>query len=121
MSALKLVLKWKWYNMIASGEKKEEYREITAYWLARLFYICDSRKNLHEIHRKDAKRIIEDWEQNGLRYGNLWPKHNSVDLFAGYETDRPTMRKEIRDIEIREGKPEWGAQPGKKYFVIELK
>ena len=33
---LHLVLKRKWWDMIASGEKKEEYREVCHYWAARL-------------------------------------------------------------------------------------
>lgn len=34
---LHLVLKAQWYNMIESGEKREEYREMKPYWLQRLF------------------------------------------------------------------------------------
>lgn len=34
---LHLVLKSKWYDMIASGEKKEEYRAITPYWTKRIW------------------------------------------------------------------------------------
>lgn len=33
---LDLVLKGKWYDMIASGQKTEEYREIKPYWEKRL-------------------------------------------------------------------------------------
>lgn len=36
MKTLDLVLKGKWYDMIASGEKTEEYREIKPYWEKRL-------------------------------------------------------------------------------------
>lgn len=36
MKILDLVLKGKWYDMIASGEKREEYREIKPYWEKRL-------------------------------------------------------------------------------------
>jgi len=32
---LHLTLKKKWFDMIASGEKKEEYREIKPYWMKR--------------------------------------------------------------------------------------
>jgi len=35
-NTLFLPLKSEWYNMIESGVKKEEYREIKEYWLARL-------------------------------------------------------------------------------------
>lgn len=34
---LDLVLTHKWYDKIASGEKKIEYREIKPYWTKRLF------------------------------------------------------------------------------------
>lgn len=37
MKILHLVLKKRWYDMIASGEKTEEYREIKPYWSNRLF------------------------------------------------------------------------------------
>jgi hypothetical protein len=36
MKILHLTLKKKWFDMIASGEKKEEYREIKPYWIKRL-------------------------------------------------------------------------------------
>ena len=37
MKTLHLTLKKKWFDMILSGEKKEEYREIKEYWTNRLF------------------------------------------------------------------------------------
>lgn len=36
MQILYLSLKAQWYEMIESGEKKEEYREIKEYWFKRL-------------------------------------------------------------------------------------
>lgn len=36
MTTLHLTLKKQWFNMIASGEKKEEYREVKPYWITRL-------------------------------------------------------------------------------------
>ena len=36
MKTLKLTLKKKWFDMILSGEKGEEYREIKPYWVSRL-------------------------------------------------------------------------------------
>ena len=36
MKVLHLTLKKKWFDMIASGEKREEYREIKLYWNRRL-------------------------------------------------------------------------------------
>lgn len=42
MKTLHLVLKAKWYDMIASGEKKEEYRENTSYWMKRIGKLHDA-------------------------------------------------------------------------------
>ena len=38
MKILELPLKKEWYNMIESGEKREEYREIKQYWQKRLAF-----------------------------------------------------------------------------------
>lgn len=37
METLHLVIKHKWFDMIASGEKIEEYREMTNYWKKRIW------------------------------------------------------------------------------------
>lgn len=37
MTTLHLTLKKQWYQMIASGAKTEEYRDIKPYWTKRLF------------------------------------------------------------------------------------
>jgi len=39
---LHLNLKKKWFDMIVSGEKKEEYRDITAYWARRFSIAADA-------------------------------------------------------------------------------
>ena len=36
MKILHITIKKKWFDLIASGEKKEEYREIKDYWIRRL-------------------------------------------------------------------------------------
>ena len=35
---LTLSVKKEWFDKIVSGEKKEEYREVKSYWVARLYY-----------------------------------------------------------------------------------
>lgn len=44
MKILDLPLKAKWYEMIESGNKKEEYREIKKYWIGRLVAIPMKRQ-----------------------------------------------------------------------------
>lgn len=39
MKILNLNLEKKWFDMIAAGVKREEYRAITAYWTRRLFQL----------------------------------------------------------------------------------
>lgn len=36
-AVLPLVVKGKWYEMIERGEKREEYRLLTDYWMKRIF------------------------------------------------------------------------------------
>ena len=94
MRELKLVLKKRWYDMIASGEKKEEYRELKPYWINRL---------------------------GG--YGLPWEDqdYEIVTFYLGYAKDRPSMTFKIEDIVVtNNGRPEWGAEPDKSYFIIKL-
>ena len=55
---LHLTLKKEWFNKIASGEKKEEYREVKSYWVKRLFHWCPTHHNVEkqfdEIHFRNG-------------------------------------------------------------------
>lgn len=44
---LHLVLKGKWYDMIESGEKTEEYRETKDYWIKRIIETKHERVCFH--------------------------------------------------------------------------
>ena len=103
MKALKLVLKKKWYDMIASGEKKEEYRDITAYWIARM---ANASKDTHSV------------DNLGREYTDR--EYSNVTFYLGYAKDRPSMTFKIKEIVLSEGKPEWGAEQGVVYYVIKL-
>lgn len=92
MKTLHLTLKKKWFDMIASGEKKEEYREVKPYWETRL------------------------WAKKGV----CVPKFDRVMFANGYSAQSPRMSFNVEYIAIREGRSEWGAEPDKKYFVIKL-
>ena len=95
MKELKLVLKKKWYDLIDSGEKKEEYRDLTIFWEKRL------------------------WE-HFVDYPTGPKEFDAVTFYLGYAKDRPSMSFEWKGTEIRTGKEEWGAEPGTEYFVIKL-
>jgi hypothetical protein len=92
-----LNLKKQWFDMIAIGEKKEEYRELKPYWNKRF------KNNL--------------FKKKGVWY----PVEAMVLCFRnGYSADAPTIYIEVKSITIRTGKDNWGAQSGKKYWVLEL-
>ena len=105
MKALDLVLKKKWYDMIDSGEKIEEYREVKPYWVKRLTSLrCGS---LLFSHRNSYQPIP-------------FKDYTHVVFHLGYSKDRPSMTFAIKEIVYDGGKPEWGAEKGETYFVIRL-
>lgn len=102
--------------MIESGEKPEEYREIKPYWIKRL---VNPRMLI------DAKLPESEWPQH---IETIWPDHfkfirNRFDIVEaknGYSKSSPKWRRKFIEVNIDYGKPEWGAEPGKLYFVIKL-
>jgi len=87
---LHLVLKKKWFDMILSGAKTEEYREIKPFW---------------------TKRILERWEND---------RQSTITFLHGYSKNRRQMIVEFKSLDQRCGRPEWGAQHDIKYYVLGL-
>jgi len=116
MKALHLTLKKKWFDMIASGDKKEEYREIKPYWISRLVdKIGVPRK--WEVEEGFAFKLKGVEPLCSMESGQ---PYDCVEFRNGYSKDAPRIRLEIRDITQGYGKEEWGAEYGKPYFVIKL-
>lgn len=119
---LYLTLKKKWFDMIASGDKPEEYREVNMFWAKRL---CNRIPTPHGGFLSPINSVLLGEDLSGWKKftGGCSPfkEWDSV-LFAngGHFGDVPKQTKKFLGIEIREGRPEWGAEPGKKYFVIKL-
>lgn len=122
MKTLHLTLKKKWFDMIDSGEKLEEYREIKPYWGARLLYNIPVPWGGYLTPWRDIER--GDFEFNGwsnfISPNSIFEKYDVVKARNGYAKDSPVWIRKFLGTELREGKPEWGAEPGKKYFVIKL-
>ncbi len=49
VAVLHLVLKKKWYDMIAEGKKAEEYREVKQYWQTRIRNWLKKRAKRHVV------------------------------------------------------------------------
>jgi hypothetical protein len=105
---LKLTLKKKWFDLVGNG-KEEEYREIKPFWERQLV------SSYNEMPFVNQSSI---YESMGISHSRKFDKV----LFAngGHFGDVPKKMFECNGIEIREGREEWGAEKGKKYFVIKL-
>lgn len=93
-SVLPLVLKGKWYDMIASGVKREEYRDDKPYWNTR----------------------ISRWFNEGMA-----KVYHVVAFSRGYV--KPTMFFRVRTLLVRTNHrtkyPGWG-EPETPHWVIRL-
>lgn len=125
MQTLSLVLKKKWYDMIASGEKTEEYREIKPYWITRLLYehsiyIPDKEYKIGRLRANFFTSSVDvlkyKLECQDVRFRGFC----NVTFHLGYAKDRPTMTFVLDKITIGRGRAEWGAEEGNLYFVIHL-
>lgn len=104
-----LVLKKKWYEMQECGEKTEEYREITLYWIKRLADTHNlGQKMLCNVPNVTA-RLIKD------EYIKIKP-YTHVCFHYGY-TQRCFINR-IDSITIGMGLPEWGAPTDREVFII---
>lgn len=94
-----LPIKKKWFEMILSGEKTEEYREIKTYYSSRFV-----KAGLISITPK----------------GYISSGMSSIVIFRnGYSRKSPYFRARVM-ASINKGKTEWGAKPEKKYFVLTI-
>jgi hypothetical protein len=92
---LQLTLKKKWFDLIAKGEKRFEYREYKKHWMCRLL------------------------GRSGIR------NYDEIRFTNGYGKDKPFLRVEFEGAAIIEAEhcsPENGEllDPEQKYFVIGL-
>lgn len=94
--------------MIASGEKKEEYRYLSHYFCRRLTHGFDQPNEKYGTY--DAE-LVQSYS---------FKKWDSVEFINGYSKTSPRVKLKFEGLEINTGNPEWGAAPGIKYFVIKL-
>lgn len=93
---LVLPIRKKWFDMILSGEKKEEYREIKPYYKSRF---------------KTAGLLDQ--------YGLPTISNARIAFRNGYSAGSPTIETKCT-LDIKTGRPEWGAEPEKEYYVLKI-
>jgi len=123
MNILHLTLKKQWFDMILSGEKKEEYRVLKPYWLNRLYYNDDKDLYANDYAEEVTTELGSfNYSDAELEMWSGWKKHNfdKIIFTNGYAKQAPRIEIECLGLEVREGKAEWGAEPEVKYFVLKL-
>ena len=100
-----LPIKKQWFEMIANGEKKEEYREVKEYYNKRFNKIFP-----YNIHQN--------------KEGELWylgdrTMPQEIIFRNGYNYNSPSI-KCLCKLKIGYGKKEWGAKERKKYYILEI-
>lgn len=102
-----LPIKKKWFEMIVSGEKKEEYREVSPYYTIRFLNIMGyNQSRWKEILTK--LKIEETKEEYEIALRN------------GYSSGCPTIVIRFT-LSIGTGRAIWGAAPNTEYFRLHIK
>lgn len=98
-----LTLKKKWFDMILSGEKTEEYRVIKPYWTKRFENYFGRNYDFSEGGHKP-----------------IWDSQKRVVIFRnGYGADKPAFNAECT-ISEGTGKENWGAERDTVYYVLKI-
>ena len=103
---LTLPIKKKWCDMILSGEKKEEYRDIKPYYMTRFTNVLFPKSEI------PMDNVL-------LEYVSKFPncKEFKVIFRNGYSKNSPQFIAKCT-LSVGKGKEEWGAEQGKKYFIL---
>lgn len=102
---LVLPIKIKWFDMIRSGEKKEEYRDVKPYYIKRF-------KNYFGLKTYGYGSIPSVFQVNNNSF-------KEVIFRNGYHKNSPQIHC-ICTLEMGEGNIEWGAEKDKKYFILRI-
>lgn len=114
---LELTVTKQWYDMISSGLKKEEYREIKRYWLSRLFEpLAPNYKRLPEFAVGPS---LDSTRTQKIPAFTKAREFDAIRFTNGYGKSRPSMLYECKGIEVGTGRKEWGA-PEERVFIIKL-
>ncbi len=123
MKTLQLPLQRPWFELTKAGTKTEDYRDISLYWFKRLVFNHQKVLEYHGLNTpfitnteilafvtnpKTSKRFaFKPFEVNKMTLG--YPKASDNSKVLLYQHN---------GITIGTGNPDWGAIPGKLYFII---
>lgn len=110
IKVLHLVLRHRWYDMILSYAKPEEYRKACPYWAKRIF---GCKSNIDWCQPKGAVckgcSLLRTLKESDYTH---------VCFHRGYTST--TILHRIDGIRYGYGNPEWGAPEDEEVFIIRL-
>lgn len=120
MKTLHLNLIRKWW-LLHQTVKTEDYREITGYWVQRLFTHFDGTKIDKGYSQQIAFSINDAGLDETVRLYSLLIHHYDIcKLKNGYQKNAPVFYKQyLNDVSTSIGNPDWGA-PDYPVFIIKL-
>ncbi len=123
MKTLHLTLKKGWFDMIASGEKKEEYREIKPYWIRR-FISFESPQEFKGENKLDAENIVFDldngheWKDLLVRYCAKTKQYQTIEFRNGYSKNARTMTVEWMGLSVGQPSFKWFGRKTEENEII---
>lgn len=117
MNILNLTLTKNWFDLILSGIKKEEYREIKPYWITRLAK-CKGRNNPNTTGFYCKKANCNACLKRGNGFHPI--QYDAVQFTNGYGNSKPSMLVKLEKISVGFGSVKWGAPDDEKVFILLL-
>lgn len=93
MKILHLTVHFNWFELIAKGIKKEEYRELKSYWIKRL---------VKSVEPYSCKNCL-----NSVGYKTVFKPYTHAIIKNGYQKNAPTLLVELANIRLGKPKSEW--------------
>ena len=112
---LKLILTRKWFGMILSGEKKEEYRDIKESVVSLLF-----NWKLSGLTRLQFTNRLKNEGDDSDLWVFLKDFEDIMTFYHAYAHDRDKLDMEFLNVKIGEAKPEWSDNWKGNVFIIKL-
>lgn len=122
MKTLHLTLKKKWFDMIASGEKKEEYRDLKKYWAKRFMYKIKPPFGGYFFAWSDIEK--KDFQFSGWAEATgdapVFEEYDTITFRNGYAKNAPEIVVEFLGFYIGPAKPEWSDNWPGEVFILKL-
>jgi len=107
-----LPIKKEWFEIIKSGEKDEEYREIKLFYVKKFIKWSVNERTYNILNPENIEKVKRDLKSNPINYDYIHFKN-------GYGKNVPSIMVECKSIEIGVGLYVLGA-PNYPVFIIKL-